>query len=430
MPILPSWYDRRNPETKHLDDPRDEFSKDYGRIIHSASFRRLQAKTQVLGLGDSDFYRTRLTHSLEVAQIGSGILSEIKRKFSSHVVLSDLPDDRLLEAICLSHDFGHPPFGHGGERALNFTMRKYGGFEGNAQTLRILSKLEHYSEKHGLNPTRRLSLGVLKYPVKYSESVNKNTLYMGSISDYKDRELKPPKCYYDCEKDVVDWVLKIFNFEDRNLFQSTGENKRSKYKSLDCSIMELADDISYSVHDFEDCLELGLINREVWEKNFRELNISNRLSADMEKWQKRLFSSKSNERKHGISNIVYYFVHSILLKINDGFESPILRYNFRLSDESEEILNFLQKIIFDEVIKTSKVRILEAKGQHIVASIFAEFLREPEEFLPKTTFQKYTKADTLKERIIADYVSGMTDEYASKIYQRFFIPKFGSVFDL
>ncbi len=140
--------ERRQMPPKRYDEVRSEYDRDEARLIHSAAFRRLQSKTQVLGLGESDFYRTRLTHSMEVAQIGRGIVQYINEseRFSEHK--KHLPNMSLITAICLAHDIGHPPFGHGGEVALNYCMREYGGFEGNGQTLRILGKIEKYTDKY------------------------------------------------------------------------------------------------------------------------------------------------------------------------------------------------------------------------------------------------------------------------------------------
>lgn len=167
------WEKRFEPnDTRAKTDIRSEWERDYARLVHSSAFRRLQSKTQVLGLGESDFYRTRLTHSMEVAQIGTGIVHWLKEKHKDDTEISTaLPCSALMNTICLAHDIGHPPFGHGGEVALNICMRDYGGFEGNGQTLRILSKLDKYTEKNGMNPTRRTLLGVLKYPASYNDTV-------------------------------------------------------------------------------------------------------------------------------------------------------------------------------------------------------------------------------------------------------------------
>ena len=149
------WCKRREDRKAQPADARNEADIDYGRVVHSASFRRLQGKTQILNLGDSDFYRTRLTHSLEVAQIAEAIGRQFRKDFKTHPAFNYLPDISAIRAIALTHDLGHPPFGHGGEAALNYCMRNDGGFEGNCQTLRILSKLEKFSKKSG-----PMSLGV------------------------------------------------------------------------------------------------------------------------------------------------------------------------------------------------------------------------------------------------------------------------------
>lgn len=166
---MDSWQERKYETFSHN---RDDYARDRARIIHSSSFRRLQGKTQVLGLGESDFYRTRLTHSLEVAQIASGITEHLYEKYRNTKHNQFIPSQNLIEAIGLAHDIGHSPFGHGGEVALNYVMRNHGGFEGNAQTLRICTQLGEYSDSDGLNLTRRTLLGLIKYPALYSKVVN------------------------------------------------------------------------------------------------------------------------------------------------------------------------------------------------------------------------------------------------------------------
>lgn len=157
---------RSNHTLERKNDHRTFSERDLARLIHSATFRRLQAKTQVLGIGEGDFHRTRLTHSMEVAQIGKGITKNLLSRCAEQQATDCvLPDSDLMFCVGLAHDLGHPPFGHGGEVALNFCMREHGGFEGNGQTLRILSKIEAHTPNYGLDLSRRVLLGVLKYPV-------------------------------------------------------------------------------------------------------------------------------------------------------------------------------------------------------------------------------------------------------------------------
>ncbi|MGL5360431.1 MAG: dGTP triphosphohydrolase, partial [Shewanella sp.] len=196
------WQQRRHGEDKQRRlDHRTPYQRDRARILHSAAFRRLQAKTQVLGVGMNDFYRTRLTHSLEVSQIGTGIAAQLKRKYPQHQRL--LSSMSLLESLCLAHDIGHPPFGHGGEVALNYMMREHGGFEGNGQTFRILSKLEPYTLDFGMNLCRRTLLGILKYPAPRSELlVAGNPAPISHHRQLKPAQWPPVKGIFDDDNDI------------------------------------------------------------------------------------------------------------------------------------------------------------------------------------------------------------------------------------
>lgn len=239
------WQERR---TSNNNSGRDPYERDYARIIHSAAFRRLQTKTQVLGLGESDFYRTRLTHSMEVAQIGDAIVNTLRKLMENEKIdqyglkIKHLPPSHLIQSICLAHDLGHPPFGLGGEIALNKCMLNHGGFEGNGQTLRILTKLEKYTEKNGLDPTRRMILGILKYPASYKKTVNKKRYptkeEISKISpswNFQASSFTPPKCYLNTEKEIVqEWILSGKLSEDKNIFTdiiSLEEGKHKKTRS-------------------------------------------------------------------------------------------------------------------------------------------------------------------------------------------------------
>lgn len=454
-------------ERMELCPPRNDFDyrtpseRDFARIIHSAAFRRLQSKTQIFGLGDSDFYRTRLTHSLEVAQISTAIVNNLKRRTDqlAKKINSYLPDLNLITAIGLAHDLGHPPFGHGGEAALNYCMNRFGGFEGNGQTLRILSKLEKYSEHFGLNPTRRLLLGILKYPCKYSLLSSKDIdaeLRKNEGNNFwkVSKELsKPPKCYMDCEEDIVNWMLQPFNNEDKKIFTSYkdgivyGENKiklhaKTIYKTLDASIMELADDISYGVHDLEDAIALRLITENKFMKVVKDKygdacvqNLVKRCGASELFW-KNLFSKNAQKRKFEIGFLVNLFiVNSKIIDLNKAekvnFADELLRYNVILEGDCKLLNEILRFAVSKCVIKHTNVQLLEFKGQKVVTEIFDVLQSDPLRFLPGSTKRIYDEEENnfLKKRIICDYIAGMTDEYATKFYDKLFNTKKGSLFD-
>lgn len=430
--IVNKLTDRRHQEKARPTDHRTPYEIDYARVIHSSSFRRLQSKTQVLGLGESDFYRTRLTHSLEVAQIGAGIVGYAKKKFKHLAEIQEiLPEERCIEAICLAHDLGHPPFGHGGERALDAKMRPYGGFEGNAQTLRIITKLEKREEGYGLNPTRRLVLGVLKYPVRYGLSVVQSST-------------KPPKCFYDSEEDVVQWALEFFDREDVERFLSYSDGKKHKSRFVDTSIMELADDIAYSVHDLEDAIHLGFVSEKDWGSFMarKDFSIISQIK-DISRWSGDLFSGDDYRLKDAIGSMVHYFISGIVIDSDDSFTSPYLRYNLAMSEESKPLYKFLQKVIDEKVIYNHKVQILERKGQKVIEDILKEMTTagSPRVYLPSKTRIKYDDVTTDRDekenslnkdtaRVICDYISGMTDPYAKKLHREFFAPDSGSIFEL
>ncbi|MFT9092254.1 MAG: dGTP triphosphohydrolase, partial [Gluconacetobacter sp.] len=218
---------------------RTEFFRDYGRVIHSPSFRRLQGKTQVFPLNESDFFRSRLTHSLEVSQIARGIASLLNAT-SEHLIDNPLDND-LIATCSLVHDIGHPPFGHNGERALDDCMKSFGGFEGNAQTLRILSKLEkkivNTDISYGLNLTYRTLAGVIKYDEM--------------IPEKRKSDEKLHKGYYIEENDIVRKIKE-------NVIR--GDDRSIEFKTIECQIMDIADDIAYSTYDLEDCFKAGLLD--------------------------------------------------------------------------------------------------------------------------------------------------------------------------
>lgn len=415
-------------------DHRTYSERDLARLIHSATFRRLQAKTQVLGIGEGDFHRTRLTHSMEVAQIGKGIARNILSRNTHEGNTEILPDSDLIFCIGLAHDLGHPPFGHGGEIALNYCMRDHGGFEGNGQTLRILSKIEAHTPDYGLDLTRRTLLGILKYPINYNRLKRTKDPILGKHSMVKASDWKPPKCYLDDEIDVVEWIIQPFSESDKIKFTNHSKPSETKHgkpteKSVDTSIMELADDIAYGVHDLEDGIALNLITHEMW------MTVEEKLDKDwMEKNEiidinKMLFGN-SSQRKRAIGALVNSFMINTIVTVTTGYDCLFLKNVVSLTDKSREALDLLKSFVRDNIIKIPEVQTLEFRGQQIVIQIFDAIASDPKRFLKKSFKEEWERADSEagKLRVVCDYISGMTDEYATRMYERLFIPRHGTVF--
>ncbi len=234
-----TWPEPRHPSES---DHRTAFQVDRDRVVFSYPFRRLQSKTQVFQFGEYDFYRTRLTHSIEVARIGRSIC-EYLRERDPALAPDFFVDADLVEAVGLAHDLGHPPFGHVGERKLNALMAPYGGFEGNAQTLRLLCNAlyDRADGPRGMSPTRAFADGVLKYKRLYSEA--------------HDARGAPPANHflYDDQAPVRAFVTG----DGRTALDPACEAAREK--SIECQIMDWADDAAYCLHDVLDGFKAGFL---------------------------------------------------------------------------------------------------------------------------------------------------------------------------
>ncbi|MFC4279326.1 anti-phage deoxyguanosine triphosphatase [Thalassotalea piscium] len=329
-------------------------------------------------------------------------------------------------------------FGHGGEVALHFMMRDHGGFEGNGQTLRIVSNLEPFSESNGMNLARRTLLGLIKYPQTLEQLTAKKTPNIPtSFRQLKANDWHPPKGIYQDDLDTLNWILAPLSEKDKAQFQQinvrkTGHNK-TIYKSLDCSIMELADDIAYGIHDLEDAIVTGVVRREDFEQHvinkLQHLNdewlqqISNHLS-------KQLFSQKTYQQKEAIGGLVNYLITAItLVDLNETagtkFEEPLLRYNAQHPKVARQALQIFKDFVFDFVIKRTEIQHHEYRGQQIVMELFEALASDPMRLLPNNARNRYQHAvenGLNSYRVIADYVSGMTDDFATNLYQSLFVP--------
>lgn len=380
-----------------------------------------------MGVGEGDFHRTRLTHSIEAAQVGEGLLGTLSRRYRGDTDENKwLPSRDLLTGACLAHDLGHPPFGHGGEEALHRRVAGEGGFEGNAQTLRIVTRLEKYRYGQGMNPTRRFVLAVLKYPIPYSafESTKYRT--------------KPPKCYFDSEAPIVEWALngEFASGEVHKFISERTPSGRPKHRTLDSSIMEFADDIAYGVHDLEDIMARRMASPEDVKDRLRPMFASQDmigagdvvvLLSDFGKgvWGEHV------ERKKLIGKLVHLLITSVRIEDIEGFEHPLLRMRVVWDEPIRRLMDGLKQLTYDLVIQRAEVQQLERRGQRVIDSLFHEFIAAPDKLIPRSTSEYYAKYMTQDstERKVCDYIAGMTDPYASKIYHRLFTPGEGSSHD-
>ncbi len=438
---------------------RSPFRRDYARLVHSSAFRRLSNKTQLFPGGESDFFRNRLTHSLEVAQIAKSIGQ--KFNFENNYFKKNNIDLDLLELASLAHDIGHPPFGHIGERALDDCMKSYGGFEGNAQTLRIIACLEKKvkgnksdangfidsnDERFGLNLTYRSMASVLKYN--------------NEISPKRDKKDKLSKGYYSTESDLVKKIIE--NVTGKKNFKGT-------FKTIECDIMDIADDIAYSTFDLEDSFKAGFINplnffainKEILPKVHEKVILNEELreltESDVYNILKSFFSSFLNRENYedlkdqdlnnndmllattgkfflaaqsinhngfirmGYSSaLITEFINGVDVKVNK--EIPALS-SIVVKKETKAKIECVKHFIFYSITMSNRLKIPEYRGYEIVNSILCTLNEEKFnpgfEILPDDFKEIYIKSKgSLKQRVICDYVAGMTDRYVVEFYGR------------
>lgn len=256
------------------------------------------------------------------------------------------------------------------------------------------------------------------------------------------KESEPPKCYLDTESDLVNWLLNGLSSGDKEKFiafktQDKKHNK-SEHKSFDCSVMDTADDIAYGVHDLEDAIALKLISEEMFRQDVPEEKCTKFLDNLKERYKdeftnniydefvKKLFSDNLT-RKRQIGRLVHNFITNVEMYEED-FDEPLLRYRARINKDHLPFLRLLKDCVVNRVIKSPNVQHLEFKGQRMVVSVFDVFCSEPKSFLPSDTFRLFEKSSS-DNRIICDYIAGMTDSFLLKTYDRLFSPRMGSVFD-
>lgn len=346
------------------DDYRTAFQRDRDRILHTTAFRRLEYKTQVFVNYEGDYYRTRLTHTLEVAQIG--------RSFAWALGANE----DLVEAICLVHDIGHSPFGHSGEAILNTLMADHGGFDHNKQALRIVTKLERrYPDWPGLNLTHELREGIVKHESEY---------------------------------DLSDVSAEGFNTELR--------------ASIEAQIANVADELAYNAHDLDDGLRSGLIAPheldalEIWQ-----------MLRDSIGWHDETFTEQIRHRMIrrmlGIEiNDVIAATGALLARFELPSSDELQRLPHNVVQHSEAMQRRnreLKDFLFNRMYRHHRVVRMAKKAERIITQIFETYINEPGQLPP--TVQQASEQRGL-HRAVTDYIAGMTDRYAMKEWQRLFDP--------
>jgi dGTPase len=408
-------FDLESLNPRETDDFRSPFQVDRDRIIYSSAFRRLQAKTQVFVSGEFDFYRTRLTHSLEVAQIGRSICSYLQQ--SATALETDFfIDPDLVEAVCLAHDLGHAPFGHAGERTLHQLMLQYGGFEGNAQSLRIITETIYPGEtaRRGMNPTRAFVDGVLKYKRLLKEKADARNHFIYNEQEYLRRFV----CGTDELLDIADW---------------------NRFRSLECEIMDWADDTAYCLNDLVDSINAGFLRSERVEAWASQRNLN---ADELQHTETVIAAIKDRKAEARFSRKIGVFIRAAQLQEHNGLLSSFSnRYRFTLAIDPavRAEADLYKKLSHDLVFDHSQLHQLERKGRVILEGIFTALCESylsakgsGLRLLPEAFDQIVRRQASPEEkaRILCDYVAGMTDGFAVRTYKRLFDPGFGSILDL
>lgn len=406
-------------------DYRTPFQIDRDRVLHTPTFRRLQNKTQVFWSGEYDFYRTRLTHSLEVAQIGKSICASLLKQPNTPLSENFHIDTDLIEAICLSHDLGHPPFGHAGERTLNHFMAPHGGFEGNAQTLRILTQRIFSAKRTGMDPSRAFLDGILKYKTLWAE-LNTSTT--------------PPKNHfiYDSQINYLDWAIAGIDFPA----ELTPGKTRDSFKSIECQIMDWADDTAYSLNDLSDSVRAGFLHIEKIETWAESKNIP---FSDHTPLGDLIRAIRRGSVDPFVGKRIGKYIQSATIEQDSNFLSSLSnRYKYRLviDPNTRAESELFKQLAYQVVFLSPQLKQLEHKGSRMLRQLWetleTRYVRGESidgqnfQLLPNDTVQEIESSDDphTRARLICDYLAGMTDGYAARTYKRLFSPDFGSINDL
>ena len=365
---------------------RSPFRRDCDRVIHSTAFRRLKYKTQVFVFHEGDHYRTRLTHSLEVAQIARALARQLGL------------DEDLTEALALAHDLGHPPFGHAGERALDACMQAHGGFDHNAQTLRVVTSLEHrYPEFDGLNLTWETLEGIVKHNGPLAERNG------AAVGRYRDHGIPSGISDYTRTYDLELW----------------------SFASLEAQVAAIADDIAYDAHDIDDGLRAGLFTVD----DLKIMPLTTDIIADIA----RHYPDLDDDRRGAelVRDLISYLIGAVVSESRSRLQAArpnsvddvrnhggvLMAFSPGAAQAEAEIKAFLKQRMY----RHPRVMHIMGDAEQILFDLFARYQRVPGD-LPPEWLPPGADAETETERArrIGNFIAGMTDRFALTEHQRLF----------
>ncbi|BBC00398.1 MULTISPECIES: deoxyguanosinetriphosphate triphosphohydrolase [Bradyrhizobium] len=364
---------------------RSPFRRDCDRVIHSTAFRRLKHKTQVFVFHEGDHYRTRLTHSLEVAQIARALARQLG------------VDEDLTETLALAHDLGHPPFGHAGERALDECLRDDGGFDHNAQALRVVTSLEHrYPEFGGLNLTWESLEGIVKHNGPLTE-----------------RNGAPAGRYL--ESGVPIGIADYNKGYDLELWS---------YASLEAQIAAFADDIAYDAHDIDDGLRAGLFAVD----DLKEMPLTADIIAEIDRHYPGL-----DEVRRGAELVRELISHFISAVFNEAsrrladaqpqsahdvrhHNAPLIAFPSEVAEQEAAIKAFL----FRRMYRHKRVMLVMGEAEEVVRNLFERYQQSPEDLPAEWIEGSVQETGSARNRRIGNFIAGMTDRFALIEHQRLF----------
>src|ERR1700761_2203173 len=364
---------------------RSPFRRDCDRVIHSTAFRRLKHKTQVFVFHEGDHYRTRLTHTLEVAQIARALARQLGL------------DEDLTETLALAHDLGHPPFGHAGERALDACLHDHGGFDHNAQTLRVGTSLEHrYPEFEGLNLTWESLEGIVKHngPLTARDG--------SALGRYREHGI--PYAISD--------------------YMATYDLELASFASLEAQVAAIADDIAYDAHDIDDGLRAGLFRVD----DLKEMPLTASMIADIDAHYPELDDIRRGAEL--VRELISYLIGAVVTEAGRRLQiaqpgsvedvrncgESLIAFSPPVAQAETEIKAFLKLRMY----RHARVMRVMRDAEAIVADLFARYQKAPGDLPPEWLPPEGSENDTQRARRIGNFIAGMTDRFALTEHQRLF----------